>query len=385
MAAFLSDEDLLGRFVSYDTTSSESNLPLAEFLEDYLDLPGITIERNESPSEPKTNLIVAAGPPANEDRRGLVLSGHMDVVPAREPGWKSDPFTLTRTDHSYIGRGSSDMKGFLALAVNRMRRLDVRQLSHPLMLILTYDEELGTLGAQHLVERWRPRSPLPRAAVIGEPTSLKAIRMHKGHLQIKIEIAGVAAHSGYPHLGHSAITPAARTITKLVELGRRLEAETSNCSTFFPEVPYVALNIGKVQGGTAVNVVPPECEIDVGIRILPEMNSRDVIQRVEEVVRRELNGESFRFNVINDSPPMLLEETAPIYATLSSWIGQETTHSASYATDAGWLQQMGMDCVIFGPGAIEVAHKPNEYMPIGEFKRAGDLLDRLIHEFCLES
>lgn len=382
MPARLSDVELLRRLVGFDSTSRNSNLPIAFFLADYLDRPGVRIERNPSPDGEKANLIVAVGPEDDGSRAGLALSGHMDVVPAGEDGWRSDPFTLTEWDGGYAGRGTADMKGFLALAVNRAAALDPATLRRPLVLVLTYDEELGTLGAKHLVETWPNARALPRCAVIGEPTSLRVVRMHKGYLKLRLTVEGKSAHSGYPHLGRNAIEPAGRAIVALSELRRELERERPPHSEHFPDVPFAALNVGRVAGGVAINVVPDRCAVELGVRLLPEMGSPPMIERVRSAVAAALGDVPWSLEVLGDSPPMLLDERSRIYRALCEEVGQAETHSASFATDAGWLQRAGLECVLFGPGSIEVAHRPNEWLPAPEFRRAGEILERVVDRFC---
>jgi acetylornithine deacetylase len=381
----LSDAELLARLVGFDTTSHNSNLPIAEFIADYLDGPGVEIELHCSPDGQKANLIATVGSQreGHDTRRGLVLSGHMDVVPAVEEGWESDPFTLTKRDESYVGRGSCDMKGFLALAINAARSLEPDRLAHPLVLILTYDEEVGLLGAKHFAETWPDAASLPRNAIIGEPTSLEVIRMHKGYIHARIGLTGKAAHSGYPHLGENAIEPAGRVIMALSELRDHLERERPAHCEHFPEVPYVALNVAQVNGGVAVNVVPDRCILEVGMRSLPEMESTSLVQRMRDAIAGALGEKPFMFEVVNDSPPMLLDEEAEIHKVLCAEVSQHESLSASYATDAGWFQTIGLDCAIFGPGSISVAHKPNESMPIPDFVRAAELLRKSIRHFCL--
>ena len=381
--AILSDAELLARLVGFDSTSRYSNLPIAEFICDYLDRPGIRIEKNPSPEGDKTNLVVSLGPPVDPQARdGLVLSGHMDVVPAEEPEWESDPFELRETDEGFYGRGSADMKGFVALAINAAARAEPERLKHPLVLVLTYDEEVGTVGARHFSESWE--EPLPRAAVIGEPTSLRAVRMHKGHTSLRLTFEGVSAHSGYPHLGRSAVEPAARAVSALAELRAELESEACPNREHFPEVPFVALNVGTINGGKAVNVVPDQCVVRFGFRVLPGMESAPILERVRRTVAEAVGDAPYSLGIVNESPPLLLEEDSAIYGAVQELIGQDETLSASYATDGGWLKQAGLDCVIFGPGTIEVAHKPNEWMPKDEFARAVGYIDHLLGRFCLD-
>jgi acetylornithine deacetylase len=379
----LDDRALLSRLVGFDTTSRESNLPLADFLADYLDRPGVRVARNPSADGAKTNLVVAVGP-ESDDREGLVLSGHMDVVPAEESGWRSDPFTLTESGDRYVGRGTADMKGFLALAANRLAAADASALRRPLALLFTYDEEVGTLGARRFTETFTPIARLPRHVVIGEPTALRVVRAHKGMVRLRLEFTGRAAHSGYPHLGRSAIEPAARAIVALSVLRRELEAERPPNGEVFPDVPFVALNVGTVAGGSAANVIPDRCEVHLGIRVLPGMTVDDIAARVRAAVAGAVE-EPFALEPVSESPAMLLDPDAPIHRALCEAVGQRESHSVMFASDAGWLQRAGFESVLFGPGSIEVAHQPNEFLPVKEFRRAGEVLDGLIHRSCVRA
>jgi acetylornithine deacetylase len=381
----LSDAELLARLVGFDSTSRNSNLPIADFLCDYLDRPGVRIERNPSPDGTKTNVIAWLGPEPAGDRRGLVLSGHMDVVPADEEGWRHDPFSLADEGDRLVGRGSCDMKGFLALAANLAAEADPRTWNAPLALVFTYDEEVGTLGAKRLTESFPAAETLPRSAIIGEPTSLRVARTHKGHTKLRLIFHGISAHSGYPHLGANAIEPAGQAIVALAALRRQLEAEAVPYGDLFPEVPFVPLNVGMVHGGSAINVVPDRCVVELGFRPLPGVDSAELIARITDAVRSSASGRvEPEVELISESPPMLLDEASPIHRHLCALVGQSEGASVSYATDAGWLQQLGMDCAIFGPGSIEVAHKPNEYLPKDEFAAARGLVASAMRHFCEE-
>lgn len=371
----LTDTELLARLIAFDTTSCNSNAEMAEFIAGYLDRPGVSIERIFDESNTKLNLLIHSGPPSSE-RAGLVLSGHMDVVPARESGWRSDPFVMADLDDRYAGRGTADMKGFLALAMNAAARLDPATLRAPLVLLLTYDEEVGCLGAKRFIDEFRDPPRLPVSTVIGEPTSLRVVRMHKGHLKLRVVTSGVAAHSGYPHLGVNAIEKAAGAVETLAAIRRELETERAENSRFFPHVPFVSLNVGTIHGGAAINVIPDRCEIEVGIRLLPGMSSAEIVERA----RRRLP--DAEVDVISDSPPLLLDESAPIHQTVSSLVSQTETETVSFAADAGWLQTLGLECILFGPGSIEVAHRPNEFIPKDEFQRGAGLLDQIISQYC---
>lgn len=381
----LSDAALLARLVGFDSTSRNSNLPVADFLCDYLDRPGVRVERNLSADGGKANVVAWLGPEPTGDRRGLVLSGHMDVVPADEAGWRHDPFTLADEGDRWTGRGACDMKGFLALAANLAAQARPERWRAPLALVFTYDEEVGTLGAKRLTETFAGAGVLPRAAIIGEPTSLRVARTHKGHFKLRVTLHGVSAHSGYPHLGRNAIEPAGRVILALTRLREELEREPAPNRELFPEVPYVPLNVGTIHGGSAINVVPDRCVVELGMRPLPGVASRELIERASRAVREAAAPFEPGIELLSDSPPLLLDEASPIHRHLCGLVGQDAGASVSFATDAGWLQQLGLDCAIFGPGSIEVAHKPNEFLPKDEFAAARGLLERTIRRFCEEA
>jgi acetylornithine deacetylase len=376
----LDTTEILRRLVGFDSVSRNSNLPIADFISDAVDRPGIRVQRQRSPDGTKANLIVEAGPPVDPATRdGLVLSGHMDVVPAEEPEWRSNPFQLVEQDGRFIGRGSTDMKGFLALAMHRLRVTDPAKLAKPLVLLFTYDEELGCIGAHHFAEHWPKPETLPRNVVIGEPTSMRAVRTHKGHLKLKLIVLGTTAHSGYPHLGHNAIEPMARAIASLSALREQLMKERVESSASFPEVPFVALNIGMINGGVAVNVVPDRCEVDIGMRVLPGMTTDALVTRVREAVTSALQGERWSLEMSGDSPPFMLGADRPVFRDLARMLEQKDEASIAFATDAGWLQTAGFDCVVCGPGDIAVAHKPNESLSVAEFHAADRFLASLVH------
>jgi acetylornithine deacetylase len=306
----------------------------------------------------------------------------MDTVPADEPEWNSDPYTLFESDGHYYGRGVCDMKGFLAVAMNVAASVRAEELKHPLILAFTYDEEVGIIGSKHLAQTYEGRGQLPTAAIIGEPTSLKVVRLHKGFLGFEVVLFGKSAHSGYPHLGKNAIEPAGALINALREFRRDLESESPPNAEHFPEVPYTALNLGTINGGSAANIIPDRCELACSLRILPGTDTKPMIERVHAIVHDTLSGWDFEFLVTNEAPPLLLAEDSKIYRMLTAQVDQTETYSASYATDAGWLQTLGMDCAVFGPGSIEVAHRPNESMPVAELAQCEAIVERAIDEFC---
>ncbi len=378
----LAAEQLLARLVAFDTTSRRSNLEAAEFLAESLGAAGARVALLPA-GDGKANLWAECGPPPTALGAGLTLCGHLDVVPAEEPGWQSDPFTLTDLGDRWVGRGTCDMKAFLALAVARCARAAVDDLHAPLCLLATCDEEIGSLGAQRFAAA--PPGPLPRAVLIGEPTRLAAVRMHKGHLRLRLTLTGRAAHSGSPQLGVNAIEPVAAALEALSSLRRQFAAERTAASMYFPDVPYPALNVGTITGGTAVNVVPERCVVELGVRLLPGMEAAEILARLRKAMTVALHGatlEEWTLDVENLSPPLATPAEAPLHRELCALLAQRESVAVDYSSDGGTLAASGLDCVLCGPGSIEVAHRANEYLPKAEWERAGRLLDALIGRFC---
>ena len=375
--------EILRRLVAHDTTSANSTDGIVGEIGELLDRPGARVRVLPAPAGPKANLLVELGPAIDpEERAGLLLCGHLDVVPAREPGWRSDPFVLTDDGDRWRARGACDMKGFLALAIHCAGSLELDRLRRPLALLFTYDEEVGTLGAQDFARRFGAQLPLPRAAVIGEPTSLRIVRLHKGHLKLRVRLRGVSAHSSQPRLGRNALESAGRALVALAALREELARERPRWSEHFPEAPFVTLNAGLIEGGVAVNVIPERCEITLGLRPLPGASSDDLRARVTAAVLAAAPEAEPEVTVLGESPPMLCPETAAAARALAELTGDRSTHGASFASDAGPLQALGVEAVLFGPGSIENAHRPNEFLPKDEFARGGEIVAALVRQFC---
>lgn len=382
MTCPLSDDELLTHLVRFDSTSHKSNVPIADFLCDYLDDAASLIVRNADQERDKLNVLVRIGPESSRGE-GLILSGHMDVVPALEPDWNSDPFDVHADDERYYGRGVCDMKGFLALAANLARRFACEKLDYPLVLLFTFDEEVGTLGARHFVDTWDEAIPLPRHAIIGEPTRLGVVRMHKGHVKIRVTTKGRAAHSGYPHLGANAIEPMGAIVSALANLNRAFANETHDSGRFYPDAPSCTINPAMIHGGSAINIVPDACILDMGVRILPGVDPSAIVDRVSRVVE-EAGGEAVdSVAETGVSPPLLTGADSRIHREVCAVVGQSDTQAVSYASDAGVFSDLGIDSVLFGPGDIEVAHKPNECMSKREFVEARGFLEQVIRRFCV--
>ncbi|MHC5109936.1 MAG: M20 family metallopeptidase [Planctomycetota bacterium] len=377
----MTDRDLLASLVSFDSTSCNSNLPIADFICNYLEHPMVRIERNGPLDEGKVNLVIHLGT-EDKDRRGLTLSGHLDVVPATEPEWSSDPFQLHETEEAYVARGACDMKGFVAMAVNMLKSATDSPPRCPLALLLTFDEELGTRGADYFRRTWDDPLVLPRYVIVGEPTQLKLVRMHKGHLKLRLATSGKSAHSGYPHLGDNAIETMGVVINALSRFGDELAAEPSEASAYYREAPTCSVNQAMIGGGSAINIIPDQCALDVGIRLLPGVDAGVMTQRVRELVDALPVADRVSVEEVGVSPSLNTSESSELNQVLCGFLEQEVTHAVSYASDGGVLAQMNMECVLFGPGDIAVAHRPNEYVPKQDMVAARRIVESCIQQLC---
>lgn len=389
MQTQLSDEQLLERLVAFSIVHPQSSEPIAAFIQQYAHAHGVWQLRqvyNEDAAA-QVNLLLARGP--LEAAGGLVLSGHMDVVPAVEPDWASDPFELSARDGRLYGRGTSDMKGFVALALNALAELDESELRAPLMLLITSEEEIGTVGAAHFAASYPTMHDVPRLpprCLIGEPTLFSAVRQGKGHLKLRVSAKGKPAHSGLPHLGDSAIAHAVAAFAALRGVEAEWKQKPPPSAALFPECPHATLNVGTIHGGAAVNIVPAACEMNVGIRLLPGQKSPDAISDVQraldglpEPTRRALS-----LSVIGDTPPLGCGAADALYRVLCEQSGQKSEAGVAYATDAGPLQSLFEESVIWGPGDITRAHKANEFIEREEMRIGAERLRQIIQRFCID-
>jgi acetylornithine deacetylase len=370
--------ELLGRLVGFESVSHRSVLPIADFVCDVCDGPDVRLARLPAGNPEKVNLWLEKGPPADEDGSGLVLCGHLDVVPAGD-GWTSPPFRLTDRGDRWVARGACDMKGFVALAVHRFLSQPAEALRAPLALLLTCDEETGSRGAQCLAET-PPPGPLPRSVWVGEPTALRAVRLHKGHMRLRVDLSGQSAHSGYPHHGRNAIEPAGPVLVALADLRRQLAEERPSGGQYFPDVPFVALNVGRIAGGEAVNVVPDHCRVEIGVRLLPGIDPAGLLDRIDHAVRSVAPEAVLAIDNVN--PALTTAAASRLYSALCRELGQSTTTAVGYSSDAGALTAQGFECVLCGPGSIEVAHRPDEFLPKDQARRAAALLETVVRRFC---
>lgn len=360
---------------SVDPRLDHSNRPVAERLADWLRTLGFTCELLPLPNQPhKVNLIASLG----RGSGGLVLAGHLDTVPFDEGAWRSDPFHMTERDGRLYGLGTADMKSFLALAVESVRELDPKNLKQPLIILGTADEEITLAGARALAEAGQPKA---RHAVIGEPTGLRPVRIHKGNLAENIRVLGKAGHSSNPGLGLNAVEGMNRVLSALLTLRDELGRGTQN--TAF-SVPYSTLSLGCIHGGDSHNRIPACCELRVDLRLLPGVDLAQQRQSMREHARAALADTDYRIefdSLYPGCPAFETPATAEIVKACESLTGHQAG-SVDFATEGALFNSMGMDTVVLGPGDIEQAHQPDEYLSLDRIDPTVRLLRSLIQQFC---
>ena len=367
---------LLKELIAIDSTSCLSNEPMVSYIEQYFKDTDVICYRQPTSNEGKFNLLLLKGEPSEE---GLTLCGHMDTVPASSSKWQSDPWTLTEREGNYYARGSCDMKGFVSIALQALKDAVVGRGC--LAVLLACDEELGSFGAKHILHEGLPVT-IPKQVIIGEPTSLQVVRLHKGHLSMSVTIEGVSAHTGFPHLGKNAAVEGGKIICSISELSKRYEGMRTKASEYFPDsAKFPVLTVSTVESGSAINVVPDTCEIGIGLRLLPDQSKEIVVEEIKEAIDSvcEL---PWNIKELGDNPTMLTSDQAAVNQWLCSQIGQNESIGVSYGTDGGYLTRAGYDCVLYGPGDIGVAHKPDEFVPIHELEQCVLTISSAVNNFC---
>jgi acetylornithine deacetylase len=379
-----SAQEMLAKLVSFDTTSRYSNLPLIAFVEDYLDHHKVPHIRVDYEQGKKTNLYATIGP---DVEGGIVLSGHTDVVPVDGQSWVSDPFTLTERDGKLYGRGTCDMKGFIAVALALAPRLNNMKLKTPIHLAFSCDEEVGCKGVRPLVAHMRDHLKKPRAVFVGEPTEMKVVNGHKSASTFSTEVKGHEAHSSLTHQGVNAIMVAGEVIGEINNLRKELIAAGDPSGRFDP--PYSTIHVGVISGGTAKNIIPRRCDFQWETRLLPGADDQFVPRRIE-ALRLKLEPEmktvaqDVGITTIssNEVPGLMPEPNSVAERMALNAAGANSTHAVSYCTEAGLFQQIGIPAVICGPGNIEQAHKPDEFVEISQLKACENYVLRLASACC---
>jgi len=353
-----------------------SNEAVIRLLADWLQALDFAVEILEVPDMPgKFNLVATLG----RGPGGLVLSGHTDTVPYDDRRWHSDPFTLTERDNRWYGLGTCDMKGFFPLAIEAARELSADRLKQPLIILATADEESSMNGARALAEAGKPKA---RYAVIGEPTELRPVRMHKGIMMERLKFEGLSGHSSNPALGRNALEGMHEAMTGLLELRSQWQARYQN-PNFEVQVP--TLNLGCIHGGDNPNRICGQCELHFDLRPLPGMDTdalrQAILDRLRPIAeRRQLD---MLFEPLFDTvPPFETPEDTELVRVCEQLTGH-TAHAVAFATEAPWLQKLGLETLVMGPGSIDQAHQPDEFLELSQLEPTVRILKGLIRKFCL--
>ncbi len=374
---------ILADLIGFDTTSRNSNLELIRYVENYLSQHGVQSTLVHDDSGHKANLYATIGP---AELGGVMLSGHTDVVPVDGQRWASDPFVLEPIDDKVFGRGSTDMKGFIACVLERVPEMVAASLATPIHIALSYDEEVGCIGVRRLLDLMEKMPMVPSMAIIGEPTNMEIVVAHKGKRGIRVNVRGASAHSAYPTEGVNAIEVAAQLIAHIREVQQAIEKN----GPFDPgyRIPHTTLHVGTVRGGTALNIVPNECSFDFEIRHLPEHEIDPLIDTIQGYARDKLEPTmrlknpdcGIDFTELFGYPALFTAPDAPVVAFVRSLLEYDrAVEQISFGSEAGlFSRRIGIPAVVCGPGSILQAHRPDEYVSIEQLETCRTMLRRLV-------
>lgn len=369
---------LLASLLDFDTTSRVSNLALIQFIDDYLTDRGITTQWLYDDSGKKANLYARLGP---EGEGGVMLSGHTDVVPVEGQNWSVPPFALTERDGRYYGRGSADMKGFIACVLAMLDAFLQQPLRMPLHLAFSCDEEVGCLGVRSLVAMLNASPAKPAMCIVGEPTAMQPVYGHKGKRAVRCRVQGHACHSAYTHQGVNAVHYAARLIAHLLQQEEALKLQRDE--RFEP--PYSTLQIGTIQGGTALNIVPETCQFDMEWRTLPGTDAQALYDSVRHFAEAELVPEMQRteplcnitFQPLSDYPGLLTDPQTDFARWLAQWSGHNDFATVAFGTEGGLFDEIGVATLVCGPGSMEQGHKADEFVSLEQLECCMAMLQNL--------
>ena len=375
-----SSRALLAELIGFDTVSRESNLDMIEFVRQYLAELGVESELFYNTERTKANLFATIGP---RERGGIVLSGHTDVVPVEGQAWTVDAFRLTERDGRLYGRGTADMKGFIASVLAAVPTFVERELTLPVHLAFSYDEEVGCLGVRPMLAELERRTPKPALCLIGEPTELKPVLGHKGKLAMRCHVKGAPCHSAYAPYGVNAIQYAARMIGRLEEIGEQLAQPEHHDERFDP--PFSTVQTGVIKGGRALNIVPAECEFDFEVRALPGFNAHQVADELQTYAEGELlpkmravkSDADIRFHSLSAYPGLATSPDSEAARLLALISGSNEFGTVAFGTEGGLFDEAGIPTVVCGPGSMDQGHKPDEFITSEQLSACDAMLTRL--------
>jgi len=366
--------DWIKRLVRHDTTSRNSNLDLIQCIADYLDGLGLRLELTYNGERTKANLFATIG---DAGAPGIVLSGHTDVVPVDGQDWHSDPWRVAARDDKIFGRGVCDMKSFVAVCLAQAPDMAARKLKQPLHFAFSYDEEIGCVGVRGLIAELAAREVKPAGCIVGEPTSMRTVSGHKGKLSQRCRVRGLACHSGTPHLGANAVEAAAEGVAFLKRMARRLRDEGPRHKGYEP--PHTTVHTGVIGGGVTLNIVPEECFFDFEFRYVPGADAENLFAELRAFMEGEVLPEmravhagcAVTFEELSQFPGLHTDDGHAI-ARLSMQLGggdDAGPGKVSFGTEAGLFSEIGIPSVVCGPGSINQAHKPDEFITLEQIAR----------------
>lgn len=376
----MTPREMIDRLIAFDTTSRNSNLELIAWVADYLKGWGIESSLSHDEEGSKANLFATIG---EKRDGGIVLSGHTDVVPVDGQPWDTDPFQVVEKDGRLYGRGTSDMKSFIAVALAMVPDFQAKKLTAPIHFALSYDEEVGCLGVHGLIADVKAQGIKPRAALIGEPTMMTVVDAHKGIAGYVTKFRGVPAHSSATHIGVSATHAAARFVTFLDDMFEEYQGRARPDLGFVP--PYTTIQVGILSGGTANNIIAQDCVVNWHYRTMPTDDPAEIKARAFaclDELRAKLQAQNPACDVTTvlraQVPPLKPDSASPATELALALTGANNTSQASFATEAGIFQEGGFPAVVCGPGDIAQAHQPNEFITLAQVEECRAFLTRLI-------
>ncbi|MDC0073918.1 acetylornithine deacetylase [Alphaproteobacteria bacterium] len=373
---------MLEKLVSFDTTSRDSNLKLINFVDKFFKKYQVNTKIIYNNDKSKANIHAIIGP---KDVPGIVLSGHTDVVPVDNQKWNSNPFTLKSDGSLLYGRGTSDMKGFIAVILSFVPLLKESNLKIPIHFSLSYDEEVGCLGAPDIIKFIKNNYPKPIISIIGEPTNMNVVNSHKGIYAFKTSVFGEEGHSSNPTSGVNSIFYANKLISFLYQLSEDYKNKDTNNKRFHP--PYTTIHVGLINGGTALNIIPKECYFLWEYRLIPGSDEKDIINKFNNFSENHIlksmkssnNQSSIKTEEIALVPPLLPKDKSFAQNLIMKLLNTNNTYAVSYGTEAGLFQNNDFPSIICGPGSIEQAHKANEFIEISQIKKCEKFLLDIIN------
>jgi acetylornithine deacetylase len=377
----MNSEQILERLISFPTVSRDSNLALIEYVRDFLASCGVRAKLYGDASGRKANLYAVVGP---RDRGGVLLSGHTDVVPVDGQRWTSDPFHLVERGGRLYARGAADMKGFIACALRAAQLATERELRIPLQLAFSYDEEIGCVGVRSLIDDMATWAHRPQFCIVGEPTLLRPAIGHKGKTALAATCRGHAAHSASPARGVNAIYMATELVDKIRVRQSSIEAGGVRDDAY--DVPYTTLHVGVVRGGTVLNIVPARCDLEFEIRNLPEDDASQIVAgmradaaAIASAVQRDDVDVGIDLEVTNEYPPLDTPADSEVVALVAALTGQHERIKVGFGSEGGlFSERLGVPTVVCGPGSIDQAHKPDEYIERDQLHRCDAMMDALL-------